>query len=135
MTFKIDRTSHRYLIKSISNCLHPQVLLSSRFVKFHENNLKCNKSVIGSLSSLYKDILNTVYGSNLGKIAQRCNTNIANLNPQLVKTNMRYFELPENESWRLPVIRDLLQARKNEVEITGFNIQEVEDLLRFTCTS
>ena len=48
---------------------------------------------------------------------------------------MRYFELPENETWRLPVIRDLLQARKNEVEITGFNVQEVEDLLRFACTS
>ena len=135
MTFKLDRTCHRYLIESISNCLHPQVLMSSRFVKFHENNLKCNKSVIRSISSLFKDDLNTVYGSNLGRIAQLCNTNIANLNPQLVKTNMRYFELPENESWRLPVIFDLLQARNNMTEIAGFDIQEVEDLLRFTCTS
>ena len=65
----------------------------------------------------------------------KCNTNIVNLSPQLVKTDMRYFELPENQSWRLPVIFDLLQARNNNAEITGFSKQEVEDLLRYTCTS
>ena len=135
MTFKLDRTCHRNLIESISGCLHPKVLMSSRFVKFHDNNQKCNKSLIRSLSTLNKDDLNTVYGKNLYKIAQSCNTTIENLSPQLVKTDMKYFELPENESWRLPLIFDLLEARRNLTEITGFNVQEVEDLLKHVCTT
>ena len=88
-------------------------------------------SHIRSLSTLNKDDLNTVYG----KIAQSCNTTIENLSPQLVKTDMRYFTLPENESWRLPVIFDLLNTRRNLMEITGFNVQEVEDLLKHVCTT
>ena len=135
MTFKLDRTCHRNLIESISGCLHPKVLMSSRFVKFHDNNQKCNKSLIRSLSTLNKDDLNTVYGKNLYKIAQSCNTAIENLSPQLVKADMKYFELPENESWRLPVIFDLLNTRRNLMEITGFNVQEVEDLLKHVCTT
>ena len=32
--FNLDRRTHRYLIEPLSNSLHPQVMLASRFVKF-----------------------------------------------------------------------------------------------------
>ena len=37
MVFNLDRCTHRYLIESISNCLHPKVMLASRYVTFYRS--------------------------------------------------------------------------------------------------
>ena len=67
----------------------------------------------------------------MGLIKTYLSNNIINI----VSLIIIYFELPENESWRLPVIFDLLNTRRNLMEITGFNVQEVEDLLKHVCTT
>ena len=133
--FKVDRTSHRYLIEAISQCLHPKVILSSRFVKFHGNNLKCNKPIIRTLSSLCKDDNKTVYGRNLYNISRSCKIDVPSLTPQLVKTTMSYFPVPENQLWRLPIVTELLTLRSDQFELTGFDYSEMTDLLKYVCTT
>ena len=133
--FKVDRTCHRYLIEGISECLHPKVILSSHFIKFHDNNLKCNKPIIRTLSKLCKDDNKTVYGRNLYNISRTCNIDVPSLTPQLVKTTMSYFPAPENQLWRLPLVKELLALRSDQFELTGFNYEEMTDLLKYVCTT
>ena len=133
--FKLDRTTHRYLIETISECLHPKVILSSRFIKFHENNLKSVKSVIRTLANLNKDDLTTVYGNNLYNIGRCCNTNVQSLTPQLVKTTMSYFRIPDDQLWRVPIIQEMLAIRNNDLSLTGFSYREIKDILDNMCIS
>ena len=133
--YKLDRTAHRYLIEIISNCLHPKVTLSSRFVKFHENNVKCVKPVIRTLANLNKYDLTTVYGRNLYKIGRCCDVNVNSLTPQLVKSNMTYSSIPDTELWRIPIIDEILALRSNELTLTGFSYGEMKDILDHVCTT
>ena len=41
--FNIPRTSHRYFIEEVSEHLHPMVMLSSSFVKFHQTLQKSSR--------------------------------------------------------------------------------------------
>ena len=44
-----------------------------------------------------------------------------------IKSTMRYHEVPEDQRWRVVLIKDLLECRWNTLEIDVVN-DEVEDL-------
>ena len=133
--YKVDRTCHRYLIQAISESLHPKVILCSRFIKFHENNLKCNKSVMRTLANICKVNITTVYGNNLHRISNECNVPVDRLTPQLVKSKMVYHDIPADQTWRLPIIREILEIKCNSFEVLGFDYNELDEMLFDACTS
>ena len=63
--FNVPRDTHRYLIESISQCLHVKAMLASRSVSFYETIEASSKLCIRYLSNLCKNDLNTVLGRNL----------------------------------------------------------------------
>ena len=52
------------------------------------------KQVLRFLSNLCKNDLNTVLSSNLFTIANDCSVNLSDLSKMLVKTQMKYFDVP-----------------------------------------
>ena len=58
-TFAVDRKTHKYLLEEISNSDHPLLMLSLRFVKFHQTLQKSKKRCVKFLSSLSKENLQT----------------------------------------------------------------------------
>ena len=135
MTFQVPRETHRYLVESISECLHPKVFLSSRLVKFISSLNNCNKVSIRILAKLYQHDLRTIIGNNLSEISRTCNISKENLTPGAVKHGMSYFPPPETEEWRAPVIHDLLNVQKNQMTLEGFNELEIKEMINFLCTS
>ena len=127
--------THRYFIEIMSNCLHPQVLLCSRFFKFTTTLQNCNKPPVRLLANLYKDDLRTVYGQNLNSISKMCDTSITELTPHLIKTEMQYCNVPQAENWRIPLLMELLDIRDEKSNLEGFSKQEVYDMLNFVCAS
>lgn len=134
IAFRVDRTTRTFLIETLSNCLHPHTLMTSRFVKFHQTNMKCNKPVIRFLANLNKDDLRTVYGNNLHKIADICNSTVSELTPSLVKSNVKYREVPVEETWRIPILKEMIAARDNNVNIEELNDNDVNAILKYVCT-
>ena len=63
--FNIPRASHRYIIEEISEHLHPMVMLSSRFLKYHQTLKKCTKPVVRYLCELSSMNMRTSYCQNL----------------------------------------------------------------------
>jgi len=65
------------------------------------------------LSLLCKKDLNTVIGRNLFCIANDCFVNPSNLSKMLVKKQMKYFDVPLEHQWKVPVLQELLSTRMN----------------------
>ena len=55
--FNVPRDTQRYLIESISHCLHVKTMLASRYVSFYETIEASSKLCIRLLSNLCKNDL------------------------------------------------------------------------------
>ena len=71
-TFSVPRRTHNYLIETISQCMHPKVMICARFVKFVESLNTCKKSSILLLIKMVQDDNSTVCGKNLSEISKLC---------------------------------------------------------------
>ena len=77
--FIVPRDTHRYLIESILKCLD---------------------------FFLCKNVLNTVIGRNLFFIGNDCSVNLSDLSKILVKKQMKYFDVPLDHAWKIPVLHE-----------------------------
>ena len=48
---------------------------------------------------------------------------------------MKYFPLPVNETWRIPLINELLAIKTHNCELPGFTGKEIDDMLLYVCIS
>ena len=69
------------------------------------------------------------------KIASLCNVNVSLLNQNMVAGKMEYFPLPENESWRIPLIKELLSIKSQQCISPYFYTKEINAMLVGACTS
>ena len=88
------------MIESISQCLHVKTMLASRCVSFYETIEASSKLCIRFLSNL----CNTVLGRILFSIANDCSVNPSDLSKMLVKKQMKYFDVPLEHAWKVPVL-------------------------------
>ena len=132
---KISNLSHRYLIEPLTEYMHPKVIMCSRFIQFKQSLLKSSKPLVRLLANLNKNDCRTVFGSNLKRIAVLCNEEVELIDPTTVKRKMKYFPLPVNETWRIPLITELLAVKTQKYEVAGFTLDEINDMLIYACTS
>ena len=125
--FEVSRLTHRYLIEEISQTMHPLVALSCRFINFDKSLKYSKKPSIQLLVNLKRYDTRTVHGNNLAQIAKRSDTDdLNNISSYIVKTNMKYSVIPENETWRLSVINDHLE---------NFDQNDINNILQIACSS
>ena len=117
------------LIEEVSGHLHPMVMLSSRFVKFHETLQKSEKVSIRYLSELCS--------SNLRSISECVNTAVEDLKCKQIKDDMKYMKVPEDQKWRTALLKDLLEIRWNTVEIDVVNddLEDIDEVIEALCVS
>ena len=132
--YSLPWTTHRYLIQQISECAHPKTMLSTRFVRFLENISKSKKVCVRYLARLVKDDRRTLVGKTLSKLALELNCDRSAVSASLVK-RLDYHPISDQEKWRVPLIMELIDARKRRLVIPGFNLDEIEDLLSEVATS
>ena len=74
-----------------------------------------SKFCIRYLSNLCKNDLHTVLGRNLFSIANDCSViNLSDLSKMLVKKQMKYFDVPLDHAWKVPVLQDLLNKKSEK---------------------
>ena len=121
--------THRYLIESISQCLHVKTMLASRFVSFYETIEAISKLCIRFLSNLCKNDL----GRNLFSIANDCLVNLSDLSKMLVKKQMKYVAVPLDHAWKVPVLQELLNTRMNNLYVEGFDDYVTTEMINMLC--
>ena len=95
-TFSVPRRTHKYLIETISQCIHPKVMICTRFVKFVNSLNKCNKSGILLLINMVQNDNSTVCGKNMATIANLCQVDKEGMTSNDVKQNMKYSSIYQN---------------------------------------
>lgn len=138
MVFNLDRCTHRYLIESISNCLHPKVMLSSRYVTFYRSLVTCKKFCVRFLARIQERDNRTVLGRTLESLMTECDLPPSKLNEltaPLVKKKCCYMSVPDAEVWRIPMLVELIKVRDSQLALVNLNSDEINDLIDHLCVS
>ena len=75
-------------------------------MKFHETLQRTQQTSIRYISKLSEKNLMTVYG--LWNISHRCSEPLENLTAKHVGVKFKYVDIPEEELWKIVVIKELL---------------------------
>ena len=135
LALKVPNTTHRYLIESLSGSLHPKVMLASRYFTFVQSLLNSPKYPVRVLANLCTTDHRTVMGQCLSKISTECGVardDMAKLSSGMIKKKMRYFSVPEEQTWRIDILNELLN---NGIDVEGFTDVEKQDMISFLCTT
>ena len=138
----IDRCTHRYLLEPLAGCLHLKVMLASRYATFYKSLISCRKTAVRFMARLAAEDQRTVLGSTLTKLMMKCDINtdadgaLEKLTPGLIKQRMSYAIVPEQELWRMSIGQEFLKICDGcGTSLPGFTKTEVEDILKFVCSS
>ena len=135
LIFEVSRCTHRYLIETVSNSLHPKTMLCSRYVGFYKSLIQSSKLSVRILAKLFQGDQRTVLGKTLFTLCRLSEAqNTDSLSCQVVKKNIKYFDVPEAEVWRLDMVTELLKLRKETLSLPGFHLDEIQDILDSVCT-
>ena len=79
----------------------------------------------------------TDYGQNLWNISSKCGVPRGKLDLNAVKRDFKYADVPEHETWRSDVIKDMLEVKWNEAEFENLEVEcdELNDLLINLCVT
>jgi len=133
VVFNLPRATHRYFIEPISEKYHLKTMLCSRFVSFFHSLKKSNKIAIRLLSNAFQNNLMTTLGKNIYNIAQDCNCYPSDLTKLYVKSNLTFAEVSDDNFWKIPFLKELLSVRSNEIEIPGFERDELSQIINYLC--
>ena len=128
--FGLPWKTHRYWVETLSGCLHPKTFLSSRYVKFVQSLLNCEKGAVRFLASICADDNRTVVGKTLSHLAEEVSLPVEMLTPNSVKKSVRYSTFPEDEKWRIPVLHELLALNGNQLMVENMTRDEIRELIR-----
>ena len=53
---------------------------------------------------------------------------------ETIKTK-QYAEIPENESWRVPLVKEIVSIKNGPYEVPNFTANEISEILDFAATS
>ena len=107
--FGVDRKTHRFLIEPLSESIHPKVILLSRMVGFYKAQIESPKFCVRFLVRLSEGDKRTVLGKTLDHLRTACglaHDETMKLTPSLIKRSLKYMELPEDEKWRVPLLKE-----------------------------
>ena len=134
---KIDRRTHRFLLEPLSESLHLQTILLSKFVTFHNTLITSKKFPVRFLARVLENDLRSVHGQNLSKIALLCGVNSTEfhkLKPGLVKMKVKYRPNAADQDWKVELCKELLNLRDgNGIELPGFSAEEQKEILDHVC--
>ena len=102
-------------------------------MSFCETIEASSKLCIRFLSNLCKNDLNTVLGRNLFSLVNDCFVNLFDLSKMLVKKQMKYFDVPLNHAWKVPVLQELLNTRTNNSYAKGFVDYVITEMINMLC--
>jgi hypothetical protein len=52
-----------------------------------------------------------------------------------VDYNIKYRNVPRNEEYRVGFIKELIDVKNNQLDVHGFNDDELDDILQHLCVS
>ena len=84
--------------------------------------------------NLSKNDFGNVICKNLNSIANDCNIDVFNLDKYTVKENLKFYPVPEVHSWKIPVVKELLDIRSRNYVLDNFVDHDISDMINVLCS-
>ena len=139
--FGLDKTAHRYCIEPLKRYLHPKIMLISGSIGFYKTQLSSPKFGIRFLIKLAENDMRTMIGRTLEHVRNQCNVERGSMEricPSMIKRKMKYMPVLDYNNCRIDMIQELVYSRNgyySEIEVPGFDAEELEVILRWLTTS
>ena len=130
----LSYATHRSLIQPLTGDPHIKISLIKRFVSFIEKIKSSQKMALKMLVTESLKDVRSVTGSNFRNIMILVGkTKVEDVQLQDL-TKISYFKLDDKDKWKVGMINEILDIKANQMEVPGFESEELEALLHHICT-
>ena len=110
-------------------------MLLDRFLSFLSQIQKSKKLVAKQLLNFISHDVGSTTGSNLRNLLLLTDKNsIEEINSDDVRS-MNYHPIEEKDAWKVNIIKELTNIKYNELELSEFSREELDEILSYVCTS
>ena len=127
--------THRCFIEPLTGEKHIKRILASRFLGFIENIEKCGKKTVKMLMETAKQDVRSVTGSNFRNIMLLVGKTSITTVKKDDADKIKYFPIEEDDCWKVDAIKELIDVKNSILEVPGFEINELNEILSHLCTS
>ena len=131
----LPHATHRSLIEPLTEDKHVKLILVRRFLQFMEKIKNSGKSALQMLQSVAIKDVRSVTGSNYRNIMVL----VGKLHVEDVclddSDSLTYHQLDEKDIWKVPAIKEIINTKAGVLEVPGFELVELEEILCHLCTS
>ena len=133
--FSLLRQTHKYLIEPISESWHLKKILIWRFISFIRQIKSSKKVAPKDLLRLIETDTRSVTGNNIRNILRLTKKlHINDVEKQDIG-NIDYVEIPDEEKWRISLIKSAIEMMNSPIDPLGPSTDELRDVIDFACTS
>ena len=127
--------THRYLLEPVVKEDHVKLLLAKLFLGFVEQIQKSSKPFLVQLLDKVKYDVRSTTGNNLRMLMLRTQkSSVDELSKEDYK-KIDYHKIRDEEQWRLSLIDEIIDIRYKQLDVEGFESEEIEEILNYVCTS
>ena len=132
----VDKCTHRYLLEELSECMHLKTMLAGRYVNFYRSLVESAKMPVRFLARISERDQRTVLGRTLSKLlAYASIDDLSMLTATCVKKSLKYWPVPNEQRWRVPLCKELNNIVQGSMDLPGFSVDECHQLLQLVCTT
>ena len=132
MTFHLPFATHRYLLHSVAECQHIRITITNRFLKFHQKITNSDNPNIRLLNLMQRNDMRSVYGRNIANI---CRDAGVSMMEEVDVQNININQVPVNEVWRIPLLRDLMNDRDSNAVAGFLSKDDLNVMINYICVS
>ena len=125
--------THRCFIEPLTDLKHVKLTLIQRFLGFMEKIDASDKTALKMLKNEAMKDVRSVTGKNYRNImllaGKSCVEHVRKDN-----LNLKYFPLDEKDGWKVAFIKEIIDVKNDELEVPGFENDELETILLHLCT-
>ena len=132
--FNLPRETHCYLIEGVSEEPHVRTILARRFLSFILSIRSSKKKALREVLKVVEYDTRSVTGSNLRNILLQTNEDdVRKLKPSDYR--VQYRDIPVDEKYRVELIKEIVEIRNQQLEVKGFDDDELDHILHYVCVS
>ena len=135
LMFALPFQTHRYFVEPLTGLPHLRKLLLRRYATFIAAIEASKKRSLKRLLKLSKTDARTTTGRNLRYLMIALGKNLVETIREEDIDTMEYHTIPEDETWRIDLLKEIIEVKENEYEVHGFTNEELEEIVNFVCTS
>ena len=132
--YDLPLATHRFFIEPLSGVPHLSRILVRRYLSFIEKIRRSSKVALNQLLELVRRDVRLTTGANLRLIMIMTELGrIEDLKPG--KVDFEYHKVKKIDEWKIGFVKELVDVKQEELNVTGMDLVELEEILEYLCTS